>query len=253
MDSPADALDMDGAVALPGSNPRHFENFDVFVNVIPHGDDLLIECTYNLDLFDTETIDRRLDGWTTLLANLMRSGAAARSGGIDMVPLRELALLKDWNATREDRDESATLVSAFASAVARHPDSVAVEHGGREVSYGELGQLATRVARHLVDAGVRPGDDGRACCATGRWSWSPRSTECCMAGAAYVPLDPEYPVERLDYMVSETEMPVLLCQRRFVTIASNLDVRTVDLETLLDEEDSPPLVSLESRRTRSRT
>jgi len=239
MDSPAGPLDMDGAVAVPGSSPRRFENFDLFVNVVPDGDELIIECTHSVDLFDPGTIDRRIEGWATMLASLARSGAGIPVGELDVVPARELELLTEWNATRMERDEATTLVSLFRDAVERNASSIAVEFGERQVSYRELGELAARVARRLVDAGVGRGAMVGILCE--------RSVELVasvhgvlMAGGAYVPLEPEHPAERTRHIVAETEMKVVLCQDRFRHLMSEREVLVVDVQELLagngDEE-----------------
>ena len=240
MDSPAQSFDMDGAVAIPGSNERHSETFDAFINVVPRIDELVVECTYNTDLFDAGTIDRRLDEWLTMLSRVAASSGGVVVGELDVVPAAELALLDEWNSTAVDFNDDDTLVSLFEAAAARHNDAVAVEFAGRVVSYAELARMATRVARHLVELGVGRGSILGVLCE--------RSVESVaglygvlMAGAAYVPLDPEHPVERISHMVGDTGMKVVLGQGRFQELVADPGVVLVDVDELLaarDEDDN---------------
>ena len=237
MDSPSEPLSMDGAVAVPGSNPRHAETFDVFLNIVPQADALVIECTYNVDLFDAASIDRRLNEWMALLSHLRSAGLEVPVGELGIVPPADLELLAQWNATGVERDERATLVSLFQAAVAGHPDRIAVEFGERQLTYAELERMATRIARRLVELGAGPGAMVGLLCE--------RSVELVaavygivMARAAYVPLDPEYPADRIGYMVEETEMRVVLGQDRFRGLVTDPGVVMLDIDELLRTADA---------------
>jgi amino acid adenylation domain-containing protein len=79
MDSPSDPLDMHGATAMPGSSPRHFENFDLFLNVVPRSEELVLEATFNTDLFDPATVDGWLARYEALLREML-AGAGSTIG-----------------------------------------------------------------------------------------------------------------------------------------------------------------------------
>ena len=123
-------------------------------------------------------------------------------------------------------------MSLFQAAVAGHPDRIAIEFGERQLTYAELERMATRIARRLVELGAGPGAMVGLLCE--------RSVELVaavygivMARAAYVPLDPEYPAERIGYMVAETEMRVVLGQNRFRGLVTDPGVVMLDLDELL--------------------
>ncbi|HYN63017.1 MAG TPA: amino acid adenylation domain-containing protein, partial [Candidatus Limnocylindrales bacterium] len=240
MDSPTQPLDFDGAVATPGSNPRHFENFDAFLNIVPGDDELVVECTYNLDLFDAETIDRRLDEWAAVLAQVAAGGVDLRLDEIDILPPAERAQLAAWNATAVDYPADATLASLFADQVARTPEAVALEVEGRQLSYTEFDQLVQRVALRLAAEGIGRGQLVGVL--------AERSVEMVAAlhgvqraGAGYVPLDPEYPAERIGYMLAETGMRLVLGQARFAELLTDSGVPLIDLEALLDPAAPEPV------------
>ncbi|MEK8051134.1 amino acid adenylation domain-containing protein [Ideonella sp. DXS22W] len=133
-------------------------------------------------------------------------------------PLAELPLLDeamrrqvldDWNRTGTDWPQHSGLVALFAAQVARAPDAVAVEHGAQRLSYAALDAAANRLAQRLAARGVGAG--------TMVGVALPRSVALVTAllaivkaGAAYVPLDPDYPADRLAFMLEDTAAPVVV-------------------------------------------
>jgi amino acid adenylation domain-containing protein len=197
------------------------------------GEDRLT-ASFDVGRFERSTAVRMLGHVEAVLAQAVDSAGAVRVGEIGVVPAAELALLESWNSTRVQWDQSATLVSLFG-AVGGGSDAVAVQFGDREVSYAEFERLARRVAGRLVELGVGRGSLVGVLCK--------RSVELLaavhgvvMAGAAYVPLDPEYPPDRLDYMAGETGMRVVLCQGALSGMIERADVTMVDLEQLLADD-----------------
>jgi amino acid adenylation domain-containing protein len=202
------------------------------------GEDRLT-ASYDVARFERSTVVRMLGHLEAVLSAAVASGGSVKVGDVVVVPAGELALLERWNATRVGRDEAATLVSLFG-AVGAGRDAVAVQFGDRELSFAEFERLARRVAGRLVELGVGRGSLVGVLCE--------RSVELVaalhgvvMAGAAYVPLDPEYPPDRLDYMVGETGMRVVLCQGRLSAMVERPDVTMVDLERLLAGPGDPDL------------
>src|SRR5207253_2607604 len=91
------------------------------------------------------------------------------------------------------------------------PDAVAVEFEGNSITYRELGERANKLAEHLVAAGVTPGMPVGLCVE--------RSIDMIVAqqailraGGAYLPLDPDYPADRLAFMIEDSAMPVVVAQ-----------------------------------------
>ncbi len=140
-----------------------------------------------------------------------------------------MTLLEPSSPIPVDGGGVGTLVSLFAEAVGLWPDNVAVVFEGRSLTYSELGEAALGVADRLRAEGVGRGSMVGLLCE--------RSLEMVvavygvlLAGAAYVPLDPEFPSERLGYMVSETGMGVVLAQSRFGGLVDGWQVMVVDLD-----------------------
>ncbi|GLW79100.1 amino acid adenylation domain-containing protein/natural product biosynthesis luciferase-like monooxygenase domain-containing protein [Actinokineospora globicatena] len=136
----------------------------------------------------------------TPLGSLSLLGAAER-----------VAIETSFNDTARDLDLSGTLPDLITAQVARTPDAVAVVAGTRELTYAELLDQAGRLAAHLVERGVRPGDVVGV--------HARRSTDLVvslvgvmLAGAAYLPLDPESPPARLAFQISDAQVALVLTQ-----------------------------------------
>jgi amino acid adenylation domain-containing protein len=238
-------LDFEGLELSYSYRPRAFEIFEWQVNVemLPDGVDL--QLSYNTDLFDQETIERRLEEYETL----MRALVAAPDAPMDSLPLlgtAERALLDRFNDTASHStppEQPEGLVhERMALQVGRTPDAAAVEFEGRALSYAELDGCANRLARHLVEQGFGPGQLAAIC--VNRSPWMVVSLLAVLkAGGAYVPLDPGYPAARLSYILEDSEAAVMLTEGAVSGGLPKHGARTVLLDApgLLDFGDADPL------------
>lgn len=169
------------------------------------------------------------DGIVERLQNGLRALADERTRSvrdIDLLSPQERSdLLHQRNQTDCDHDRTLLMHSAFETLAARQPDATAVVAEGVSCSYGELWSRADRLARKLVEMGVQPGDLIGA--------HVPRNAEMMVAtvailkaGAAYVPLDPAFPADRLAFMIEDSSMALVLSHSR---IRHRLTVGTADL------------------------
>ncbi|HWD02363.1 MAG TPA: amino acid adenylation domain-containing protein [Amycolatopsis sp.] len=168
---------------------------------------LTLTAEYRADLFTEETVERLLTGMRLLLTALV-SDVDRPAGTVGVLPalLRE-RILHDWTATALDVEPD-TVAGLFEAQVRRSPDAVAVV-GGETWTFAELNARANRLARALVERGAGP--ETLVALAL------PRSAEMLTAilavhkaGAAYLPLDPDYPAERLAAMLADAEPGLLL-------------------------------------------
>ena len=118
-------------------------------------------------------------------------------------------VLYDWNATQADYPRDRCVHELFEAQVARSPDADAVVWDGGRLSYAELNARANRLAHHLISLGVNAGDYVALLIE--------RSADLVAAelailkcGAAYVPLDPDFPVERLAFMIKDSAAKIVL-------------------------------------------
>jgi amino acid adenylation domain-containing protein len=175
-----------------------------------HGD--RVEATAAADLFDEASLQR-------LVGHLSRLAHAAGNGAGD-VPLSALPLLGNeerelvvsaWNRTGRPFSDDATVHGLIARRSALSPDRIAVIDAGERLTYRELDERANRLARHLGTLGVGPGslvgihlerDHGIVVAALAIMK----------AGAAYVPLDPSFPADRLAFIAEDAELATLVTQ-----------------------------------------
>ncbi|HXE77193.1 MAG TPA: amino acid adenylation domain-containing protein [Rhodanobacter sp.] len=234
------ALDHEDSV-FPGlqlefaSNPRDFENFELSINAVQSHGQLRLECQYNRELFDGATIRQWLGHYQTLLQ--------AMAGGDDSEAFGRLPLLADierrklvekFNDTRVDYPAGQCIHELIEAQVERTPQAIAVSHAGDTLTYAQLNAAANRMAHHLRALGVRP-DQRVGVCAERGLELVIGLLAVLKAGAAYVPLDPEYPAERLAGMLADCTPAVVLTQQALVPQLAVLAASTPLL--VLDQAD----------------
>ncbi|GLQ98963.1 hypothetical protein GCM10007863_33830 [Dyella mobilis] len=186
---------------------------------------------YATDLFDAETVETLLRRWIALL-DAVTVAPDTRIGDIDLLDTHEHRQLLVWSVSARDVAE-ATLPVLFERQVAATPDATAAACGDETLSYAQLNARANRLARALIARGIGPED--RIALAVPRSLAMPVAMLGILkAGAAYVPLDPAYPAERLAYMLNDACPALLLTD---VDTLAQLPVQ--DIPTLLlDAADS---------------
>ncbi|PLW74220.1 non-ribosomal peptide synthetase, partial [Streptomyces sp. DJ] len=177
---------------------------------------------YDPHLFDASTAERLLDR----LVHLLEALQAAPEARLAAVPFLTAAEQREFAAqalpARNGDGRQDTLVGLFAEQVALRPDAVAVAvadadadadaDGRGELTYAELDARSDRIARALLDLGVTRGSFVGVCLERGP-DLTASFLGAVKAGAAYLPLDPEYPAERLQYMVDDSGVEVVITQR----------------------------------------
>jgi amino acid adenylation domain-containing protein len=198
------------------SNPRAFENFELFLNATGNEGHLTLEWSYNTDLFEERTVR----GWMDQLITLIQRISAAPSATIadligDAAITGEQQLPKpEWHG-RTTAYPKVDISSLFDEMAAKHVDRTAVELLEQKLNYRELKQRVHALSNALVAAGVKPGEPVGLC--------MDRSLDIIVAmlatlraGGCFVPFDPAYPADRLAFMFSDTDVKVMLTQRHLV-------------------------------------
>ena len=183
--------------------------FDLNVTLWEAGERLAGGIEFNTDVFETATMARLAGHYTTLLQGVANN--ADRPVGV--LPLLTVAerrqILRDWNATGAEFPRERTLASIFEAQVAAYPEAIAVTYGGRSMTYARLNREANQLAHHLVELGVRRESRVGIC-----MERSPAMVVAMLgvakASGAYVPLDSEYPRERIAFMIADAGIEVLL-------------------------------------------
>ncbi|WP_406229858.1 amino acid adenylation domain-containing protein [Nocardia sp. NBC_01009] len=218
--------------------PPGLSRFDLQVLLSDKHDsgEMAVVITYATDLFDAQTIDALAHRWFRIL----ESAATDPTIPVGMIEVLEPAERADLLARSGAPPTKAptTLATLLTTAAARDPDATAIYSDGRQLSYRELDERSNRLARLLIQRGVGPED----VVAIG----IPRSPESVFAvwavaksGAAFLPIDPTYPLERITHMLTDSKAAIGL------TVASARARLPDDIDWLtaehLDETENRPV------------
>jgi amino acid adenylation domain-containing protein len=206
-----------GAVEFEGlkfeceQNPKRALHFDLFFNFVEGPHSLYLECDYNTDLFDASTIKR----WLGHLQTLLESIAAAPTQSIDRLPIlsevERHEITVRWNDTATKYDDVETLQNWFELQVDKTPDALALTSEDQHLTYRDLNRRTNQLAHHLKKLGVGP-DVRVGVCAERSIEMVVALMGILKAGGCYMPLDPDYPSNRLALMLEDAQPPVILTQ-----------------------------------------
>ncbi|ANQ72823.1 non-ribosomal peptide synthetase [Rhodococcus sp. 008] len=158
--------------------------------------------TYATDLFDESTVAGFAGRFGRILAEITVD-PSVRLGDIDVLTAAERSNLLSWSAGGRTALAGASLTAMFEEQVGRTPDSLAVECDGEALTYGQLDAYANVVAERLTAAGVGP-DDVVALIVPRSVEWVVGMLAAWKAGAAYGPIDPSYPQDRIEAIIADT-------------------------------------------------
>ncbi|OUL34271.1 non-ribosomal peptide synthetase [Nostoc sp. T09] len=193
------------------SNPRAFENFELFINATELHGQVILECQYNTNLFDAETIRRRMAEFETLLLGIVANPNQSIAK-LPLLSVNEQNLLAAWNNTTATYPENLCIHQLFEAQVEKTPEAIAVVFEGQQLTYQELNQRANQLAHHLQSLGIGP-EALVGLCVERCLEMVVGVLAILKAGGAYLPLDYTYPQERLAFMLQDAQIPVLLTQK----------------------------------------
>ncbi|AGC44009.1 non-ribosomal peptide synthetase [Myxococcus stipitatus DSM 14675] len=175
------------------------------------GEDLHGALGYRTDLFDEATIGRMVQHFATLLDGALTS-LDSRVGDLPMLPAEERRqVLSDWNSTLSEVPWRGAFHQLFEAQAALTPDALAVLDDDSSLSFSALNQRSNQLAHFLRARGVGP-ESRVAFCLERSTSALVALLSILKAGAAYVPLDASYPLERLSFMLEDSRAPFVLTQ-----------------------------------------
>jgi amino acid adenylation domain-containing protein len=193
---------------------RGFAKFDLMLELAERGGKLHGVFSYRSELYVEGAIQRLAAHLEKLLAE-MAFDPRAQLGGLNMLGAQEERLLLEQWRGPEISYPSGFIHELFERQTVRTPEAVALMCNGAKVSYAELDRHSSQLAHYLMKLGVRT----ETCVAL----YMQRSLEMVIAmlgvlkaGATYVALDPDYPQQRLNFILEDTEAPVVLTQNRLM-------------------------------------
>ncbi|GGN93837.1 hypothetical protein GCM10011579_092710 [Streptomyces albiflavescens] len=225
-DAPAPALDLPGVTAERLYVHGGTAKYDVFLHMVPEADGFHGYWEFSTDLFDRATAERLTARLTALLAAAVANPDRSLAE-LDVLPPEEHALLHQWThgpAPVSDRPLAHEAVAAQARCT---PNAPAVVHRDRILTYAQLEAAAANVAAHLVARGAARQLVG--ICLRRSPELAVAVLGVLKAGGCYLPLDPDYPADRIAFMAADSGIKTVLTQRDLVDLVDAESVVVDDL------------------------
>ena len=210
------------------------ELFDLSLNLIESADSVEGRLSYNTDLFDAATIVRMKGHFQVLLKSAAYNPSAETSRMPLLTDGERHQLLVEWNDTTVEYPVVDCVHQLVEAQIKRTPNAVAVVFNDQSLTYDELNQRANQIAHYLVARGVQAGSRVAI--------FMDRSLNMLVAvlailksGAAYVPLDPAYPRDRLAFMLSDSSPTVVLTQEKMLDQLPPDAANTICVDTTWDD------------------
>jgi amino acid adenylation domain-containing protein/non-ribosomal peptide synthase protein (TIGR01720 family) len=183
--------------------------FEISFSVTERADGLFGTVEYNTDLFTAETIQRMILHYKELLSSIV-CNPDQLIGDLQMLtPVEKDQLLLTFNDTKVEYPKDKSIVELFIEQVEQTPENIAIEFEEQRLSYEELNERSNQLAHYLIAKGVKAETLVPVCIE--------RSMDMIVAilgilksGGAYVPIDPEYPAERIQFMLEDTSAKIIV-------------------------------------------
>ncbi|RJX39161.1 amino acid adenylation domain-containing protein [Paenibacillus pinisoli] len=194
--------------AIDGGTSKFDLSLDIFEG--PDGPTCIFE--YNTDLYDRDRIVRMAEHFQ-VLAEAVAGGESCRIAELPLLGAAERErMLTDWNRTSRPYERVAAIHHLFERQAARLPNGTAVTMEGESLTYRELDVRANGIALKLQEMGIAQGSRV-GICVERSLDMIAGVLAILKAGGAYVPVDPDYPAERIAYMVEDAQLSVMLTQQ----------------------------------------
>jgi amino acid adenylation domain-containing protein len=211
--APQQAFELPGLMLSAFETKSRTAKFDLMMTLVEKPDGLAGELECDTDLFDATTIKRMLGHFQTLLQSIVARPDQRLTEYSLMAADESQQLLVEWSATEADYPRNLCLHELFEMQVDRTTEATCLIGDGVLLTYRELEQRANQLAHYLMRSGI--GGETRV------GMLMERSVEQAVAllgilkaGACYVPLDPDFPRERLHYLLEDANVALILTQAR---------------------------------------
>ncbi|MDC8455651.1 non-ribosomal peptide synthetase [Marinobacter sp. DS40M6] len=249
IDQPLESIQFGDIEGKVRTVPRAAENFEMFLNILPSSDSLTIEATYSTALFSEATIV----SWLEALERILATATADVEIAVGSIALAEQEpnVVQRANDTQRDMPHG-TVIDALQHHVSATPDAFACAFGDRSWTYPQLDERSNAVAASLANQGIAAGNTVAVCVE--------RSDAALAAivgilklGAIYLPLDPDFPEARLQYMIEDSEASAVIVDSQTPAAIAGVNLLKVDINEAIEPasaEASPvPPVRIDPEQT----
>ncbi len=218
-------------------NPIHtsgISKFDLTLTAIDYGKQLLLNFEYCTKLFKAETVERYIQYFISLI-NQITINPDVKISELDIINDEEkYQLLNEFNSTDVDYPKEKTIIDIFEEQVKKTPKNIALIYGEEKETYQELKVKSDLIASYLQEVcGVMHGDLVGIMLEREEYL-IPSIYGILKTGGAYVPIDPNYPIDRIISIVDDSKIKAIVTMGKFLKDSMQLGCRIVDLEKDLE-------------------
>jgi amino acid adenylation domain-containing protein len=245
--APADALLFETAIIFHAPEITSDLPLVLYVDPSP-ASELQIVAHFDQSRFLDGALPHILRQVKTILEKIVATGIGDLVSSVPLMSEAEQReLVVNWNDTRTDFRSDACMHRWFEEQVERTPDATAVIFRGQQLSYRELNEKADRLAHRLQQLGAGP-DVIVGICAERSLEMMVGLLGILKAGAAYMPLDPAFPLERRQFMLEDSRAPILVTEEHLASQFPGTRAETVLIRSVWDGPPAQPAPSgIESR------
>jgi amino acid adenylation domain-containing protein len=208
--------------------------FDLEMTAIETEDGLQASIVFRADLFDVATVERFAENFLAVLHAFAANPDAPLSSLSWLSDIEQHRQLVEWSGNCVEPTPQVPVTQVLSFQVARRPEAIAVSFGDRRLTYGQLGKTAERLANTLRALGVT-GRSRVAICLDRSVELVVAMVGVLEAGAAYVPLDPQYPADRLVFMMRDAGIEIVVGDARCPPAVTAAAARVVQVDMVGDE------------------
>ena len=222
-------LSIPGLVICDTSDENRVANYDLELHALETQDGVRFNWIFADSLFDIATIETMARSFEVLLKGILAAPDCPINEYPILDPIDQLANF-NWNQTKSDYPRQECVHTLFEASVARHPKKIAVEDdAGNKISYEEINGQANQLAYYLLKNGVNKGDIIALCIDRGI-DMLIGMLGIVKSGAAYLPIDPNYPAARIEYLLENSATKFVVTNQELMSTLPLLDQRVLPID-----------------------
>ncbi|PHR85833.1 MAG: hypothetical protein COA78_38775, partial [Blastopirellula sp.] len=235
-----DDVELDDTVSQLHSFPRYEENLVIRVYFARDRDEVHLHLDGNARLFEEWELQLHLERLSEFLRRFVDTSIKqVPASNVEEISVlsesEEQTLLNKWNLSKLGANKNCCIHELFEERATEFPDSIAIEHMSEKITYQELNKKANQLAHNLVNLGVKPEKLVGI--------FLSRSIDMVIgvlgilkAGGAYVPLDPEYPEKRIDYILDDAGIDIVLTLSEYQKRFDHRIIHVVEMDKPIDTD-----------------
>lgn len=203
-------------------------HYPLSLYLIP-GKPMVLKVNFDKNLYSKTDVDRLIDHYVHLLVDLTQKANVPLNQLSYLNPREFKQITKDWNQTDVQLPENAWFIDIFERQTYDTPQAIAIKYEDYSLSYSELNERANQLAHHLKNLGIK-NNNLIGICLDRTPSMLTAILGVLKAGAAYIPLDPSYPPDRLNYIMEDSNAAILITSEKYDELISS-KAKKINIDT----------------------